>query len=353
MASAKKSNVQGCFDNKWYPEFVDFRNIRDDTTLVNIEKKINAAGNDLGISYMFSENTASPCEVEVLDKFCRAASLEDVRLGRGIAGNRRTVWLDDRSSRKLEGSGEARQYDNPLTATGLFRALAKQRFNHEKLTDATRRLMHFVDIDPTCIHALAATATPEQTSMLKNAIYKHLAFQPSIAVTIPTSRLLRFQLDLHLPVFILSNYAPGDEARGTINTKPQRRWIDLSFLKLGGSYLEGKDTKEVWGLCEAHISCIVTGWDEWRWIAYGFGDSILDGLLSDSETDDISTDPISAGILRTNDPIWRPRDYWLRVSEIRIEQAREHWEHVIYKVELSINQYVSHDISIFNPFPGI
>jgi hypothetical protein len=251
------------------------------------------------------------------------------------------VWLDDRgSSPDFEGSDTTRQYENPLTATGLTQALKRLRFNHKDLPDAARRLIYITDLDPACIHALAATASCHQTPVLRNAIYKHLTFQTSIAVKIPSAGFLTFQLDLHLPFFLLRKSTPPEQSVGKVNTKPRRRWTDMSFLKIDASESQGQEPKEVWGILEGQTSCVVAGSDDWRWVGYGFVDTEIDGFLTDLSKDDLSFDIIAAGELEANIPIWKPRDYWLKLFEIRIEQVRREWEYLIHKVELSVNRYV-------------
>jgi hypothetical protein len=77
------------FENSWYPGFSRLRNLHDDKTLVEVKKKV-ADGNDLGIYFMDSGDTASPREFEVLEELCWI-SLDDVELGIGIAGHRKAV----------------------------------------------------------------------------------------------------------------------------------------------------------------------------------------------------------------------------------------------------------------------
>jgi hypothetical protein len=327
-------------ENSWYQDFSRLRNLDDDETLVEARKRVDADGDDLGIFFMDSRDEAPPCEVEVLEDFCRGISLEDVESGIGAAGHRRAVWLDDRNSLDLEGSGDTRQYETPLTATGLIRALEKLRFNHKDLPDAARRLIYITDLDPACIHALAATASCHQARVLRNAIYKHLAFQTSIAVKIPSAGFLTFQLDLHLPFFLLRKSTPPEQSVGEVNTKPRRRWTDMSFLKIDASESQNQEPKEVWGIHEGQISCVVAGSDDWRWIGYGFIDTEIDGFLTDLSEVDLSFDVIAAGGLEANIPIWRPRDYWLKIFEIRIEQVRKEWEYLVHKVEVGVNKYV-------------
>jgi hypothetical protein len=219
-------------EKNWCPEFSRLRK-RNEKTLVELKKNVNADVEDLGNIFIVSGNTDSPLEVEVLEDFCRGTSLEDVKAGTGRAGIQRVVWVDERTCfPDREGSGDARQHENPLTATGLFRALEKSRFDHKYLPDAARRLIYITDLDPACIQALAATVSYYQARVLRNAIYQYLKFQTSIAVKIPSTGFLTFQLDLHLPFFILRKSAPPEKFEGKANIKPQRHWTDLSFLKL-------------------------------------------------------------------------------------------------------------------------
>jgi len=97
-----------------------------------------------------------------------------------------------------------------------------------------------------------------------------------------------------------------------------------------------RNPKSVWGLYEVQISCVVTGWDEFRWIAYGFVDSEIDGYLADYTEDDLIFDPIGGGNFDKDFPHWRPRDYWIKVFEHRIAQVMLRWENLVKEVELSI-----------------
>lgn len=339
MASEKKDHLEVCSENSWYLGFSRLRNLHDDETSVEVKKKVDDDGDDLGIFFMDSRDAAPRCEVEVLEDFCRGTGLEDAKSGNGAPGHRKNVWLDDRASSPALQCGD-RPYTNPLTATELKRALEVPRFNHEHLPDAARRLIYITDLDPACIHALAVTASCHQTTVLRNAIYKHLAFQTSIAVKIPSAGFLTFQLDLHLPFFLLRKSTPPGESVGKVNEKPRRRWTDMSFLKIGTSESQDQKPKEVWGIHEVQATCVVAGSDDWRWVGYGFVDAEIDGSLTDLSEVDLSFDRIAAGELEADIPIWRPRDYWLKLFEIRIERVRKEWEYLIHKLELSVNQYV-------------
>jgi hypothetical protein len=331
------------FGNSWCGEFSLPRKINDEQRLVEARKAHHADGDDLRIFFIDSGDTTAPLEVDVVESFCQRTSFEYVKKGKGLAGGRRAVWLDDRNSfPDSERSGETREYENPLTATGLLRALEPQRFNHENLHDAARRLIYVSDLSPDCIHVLAATASSLHARALRNAIYRHLVFRPSVAIKIPSSGCLTFQLELHLPFFILGKSTPPDMTHGTVKTKPDRGWTDLSFLELDNldSNVQPSEPNEVWGLQEAQISCVVTGTDDWRWTGYGFVDAEVDGLLADATEEEMGFDQLAGGEIEAKSPIWRPRDYWVRVFEIRINQITRQYEYLLYKLNLAFDQYV-------------
>jgi hypothetical protein len=186
------------------------------------------------------------------------------------------------------------------------------------------------------------TASWLQANALREAISKHLAFQSSIAVKIASAGIRTFQLDLHLPFFKLDRSRPANGSPQEANSKPRRRWIDLSFLKLETCEFQGEDQdpKEVWGIQEAHISCAVAGTDDWRWIGYGFVDTEIDGVLADSDIAELKMDQIAALKLAPTPPILCAREYWIKIFEIRIGYVRKQWLYLIGKLEHSIDLYV-------------
>jgi hypothetical protein len=324
----------------WCPEFSTLRKIKEET-LGELKEKLNVDEEEPRNLFMLSGTEDSPLEIELLEDFCRSTTLEDVKAGRGKAGTQRIVWLDERNGcPDLKGNGEARQHENPLTATGLFRALEKPRFGHEDLPDAARRLIYIEDGDPACVQALAATVPTHQSRAVSNAIYQYLKFQTSIAVNIPSTGFLTFQLDLHLPFFILRKSTPPEEFEGKVHLKPWRNWTDLSFLNLDKSDSGPQKTTEVWGIQEAQFSLVVAGSDHFRWNGYSFVDSEYDGILAESFDNDLPHDQIAAGVIEARFPYWGPRDYWIMVFEIRSRHVRNHWRYLIHKLELGIKQHV-------------
>jgi hypothetical protein len=330
-------------ETSWCPEFSKISSIHDTQKLVDVREGRVTVGDNVAIFFAASGNIDSRFEVEEFQSFCRGISLADVVAAKGPGGNQRIAWMDDRiSGPGLEGSNVAREYENPLTATALFRALNKLRFNHEKLPDAARRLVYVTDLSPACIHALVGTASWLQANALREAISKHLAFQTSIAVKIASAGIRTFQLDLHLAFFKLDRSTPPNGFPHEANAKPRRRWTNLSFMKLETCELQRGDQEpnEVWGIQEAHISCVVTGTDNWRWIGYGFVDTEIDGILAESDAEELKMDQIAAAHLHTTTPIWCAREYWIKIFEIRIGYVRKQWLYLIGKLERSIDLYV-------------
>jgi hypothetical protein len=331
------------FDKLCVPEFSSYRKVVDEKLLIDFKEEVNAEYEGERLRYFSADfaDTASQPEVELLERFCQDTSLEDVKLGKSSAGSRRAIWIDDRSTNELDftGRGIARQHPNPLTATGLFRALIEPRYNHDNLPDAARRLIYVNNLDPACIHALAATAHIHQAPALRSAIYNHLAFQPAIRVAVPSAGFLNFQLELHLPFFILSQSTPPDPPV-KCKSQPPREWTDLSFLELQTLKPQSSVPGEVWGLHAAHISYVVTGSDDWRFVGYAFVDQEADGLLTDKSEEDLGFDQIAAGEIEARFSLCRPRDHWVLVFEVRAEQVRRAWEYLIYKLEIGVSQYV-------------
>lgn len=327
----------------WCPEFSIISSIHDTEKLIDLREECDTVGDDVDIFFTDSGNIDSRFELEELKDFCRGTSLADIIAAKSPGGTQRIAWMDDRTSGPgLEGSKVAREYKNPLTATGLFRALDKPRFSDEHLPDATRRLIYVTDLSPACIYALIGTASGLQANALREAISKHLTFQSSIGVKIASSGIRTFHLDLHLPFFKLDRSTPPIMSPGEANAKPRRRWTDLSFMKLETCKLqeEDQDSNEVWGIQEAHISCVVAGTDNWRWVAYGFVDTEIDGILAESGLEELNMDQIAAEKLDRSRPILCPREYWIKIFEIRIGCVRKHWFYLIRELERVIDLYV-------------
>jgi hypothetical protein len=103
---------------------------------------------------------------------------------------------------------------------------------------------------------------------------------------------------------------------------------------------------QVW-LCENQTSIVVTGIDHWVWTAYGIVDTYFGSKESLKHYDEQSdqsgqVDPLSKGQLHAHPLtlIWTPREYFLAIVAIRMNEALRAWRETISVVEDSVKQYV-------------
>lgn len=136
------------------------------------------------------------------------------------------------------------------------------------------------------------------------------------------------------------------DTRKKADGEPLRQSWELPFLSrpintsksIGGLYC----------LYEAQISVTITGIDHWVWTAYGF----VDNYFGSNETVEGyhklkgqfrgRADPLAAGQLNADEPIWMPREYFFKVFEIRIKQVLKEWNRIVCTMEKEIKRYVQH-----------
>ncbi|KAF2193385.1 hypothetical protein K469DRAFT_734797, partial [Zopfia rhizophila CBS 207.26] len=291
---------------------------------------------------LFDEDSVPRCEAEEVQDFCRGARLQNIESGIDPVARRRAAWLDDRSLHQSKFNENSRMYGNPLSPAELYWCLKEKRFNVRDKVNAHRRLIYISNLDPYYILALINTASSHQVSALRDAIWKHLAWQMSIKVKIPPKGYSAFTLEFHVPYFALRDSNSWSEVAHSENRRPSRRWIDLSFLKVRPQLRE----KSTYGICEAQISLVICGIANSRWVAYSFVDTEFDDedLLSENSSDEnFHEDPIagtcSNRIIDADSPLWDPREYFLVVVEFRMSQVLKEWRNLVRKVECYISDY--------------
>jgi hypothetical protein len=154
-----------------------------------------------------------------------------------------------------------------------------------------------------------------------------------------------FQLAFHIPFYAwrVSDKAREDH-RLDANACRLRQSRDVSFLNWDG--LRSSDF-----LYEAHMSCLVAGSDESRWVAYAFVDTYFDDAEEAKETVEayhedsvqdggLHVDPLTFGVITADRAISTPREYFLCVFQIRIAQVKREWEQVVGKIQQSVREYV-------------
>src|SRR5271154_240991 len=154
-----------------------------------------------------------------------------------------------------------------------------------------------------------------------------------------------FQLAFHLPYYVWrGSQKVCEDHRRDANASPLRQSQDVSFLNWKSSGSSGF-------LYEAQISCVVAGSDEWRWVAYCFVDTYFDAAEDAKETvlsyhedslvdEGMPADPFTFGVTHADNPIQKPKEYFLMVFRIRIDQVKREWQQLVAKVQQSIREYV-------------
>jgi hypothetical protein len=103
------------------------------------------------------------------------------------------------------------------------------------------------------------------------------------------------------------------------------RWFrDVSHLDF-----EGKNSY----LYKAQISCVISGIDEWRWVAYCFADSYFDG---ENTTQEEFAGLDQYGVIGGPD---KAREFFLSVLLSRVKQITHEWEIVVRNVEKSFRKF--------------
>lgn len=135
--------------------------------------------------------------------------------------------------------------------------------------------------------------------------------------------------------YALRTSSPKLSPTTPIKCKPDRGWTDLSFLTNDTTApLEGSPV----GIREAQVSLVICGSDEKRWVAYCFVDTGFDDEEEDGE-DIHRADRIADGNVDANRPIWNPREYFLLIVRIRMEQILKEWTDLVRYVETQFKEY--------------
>ena len=105
-----------------------------------------------------------------------------------------------------------------------------------------------------------------------------------------------------------------------------------------GKYSAGAQTHEY--LCEAQVSVLVTGIDEWFWTAYCCVDKYFGSEETVQNYYDKGLDALSGGERWLRLPIWNPREYFLFILSCRFQQATKEWTIVVRALEASLRSQV-------------
>lgn len=157
-----------------------------------------------------------------------------------------------------------------------------------------------------------------------------------------------FQMEFHLPFFALRKLSQSENSCSSFCELPTRKFKDLYLSKEGNDV---QNNQEKYKLHYAQVSCVVYGHDEWNYTAYAFKDTgheenddvdsnshgENDALFTQEEIDE---DPLAKWPDASRNPIWRPRQYFLRAFEAQLEEPRQEWDKLVRRLEVDIREYV-------------
>ncbi len=140
MDSTGGGNFPDYYAKEWDPVFSQDREFNDDKFFVDIIRDIGAADDDFYFwrDAQQSDESLTFSKFEVVEKFCKNASLQHLKSGTIPETQRRAAWLDDRSlldvgcsyrscgnlnCSHLATNTLVRTHNNPLTGTALYRLL--------------------------------------------------------------------------------------------------------------------------------------------------------------------------------------------------------------------------------------
>ncbi|KAI0127838.1 hypothetical protein BJ170DRAFT_389979 [Xylariales sp. AK1849] len=359
--------------HKWNVEFTILRSIDEEEAnkpCIETWEAIKPGDSIITLFVETDEVDTSPDQISRdIQEFC-----PDARRVKDLHTSKAPVALLNDS----DSSGRHRIYGSALTANQLYEALQRPRFQGRRSAtrvaqntrkaqsensaientldsnepDAERRLIYVANPDQWTVLALAATATYHQARFLRRFIYDHLAFNASIDVVIPPRGLSAFALIFHLPFYALreSTLPPVNDIRYKGGERLLRQYQDITFLS--SPPWTQKNNSEFVYLYESQVSCLVSGWDRWTWVAYLFIDlyygnadqESLDDYREESDQfadqlgSEFSTiDPLLAG-QGGGKPERRPREYFLNVFEVRSRKVMNEWHRLVTKVHQDIKR---------------
>ncbi|KIX09865.1 uncharacterized protein Z518_00946 [Rhinocladiella mackenziei CBS 650.93] len=241
---------------------------------------------------------------------------------------------------------------SPLSASSSHGTSSSDDSDYRKI-DAEQRLVYITDLDRWTIVALIRTASYYQAFPLRDALYKHLSFEPSIGMRITSEGLQTYQIAFHLPYYVWRSSPIPNKDHRCIGTEPLRETRNVSFLN---DALPGclPNSPPFDFLYEAQMSCVIAGFDKWSWDGYFFCDAYFDdgdpdkesvGLYYlDNQGDElVLVDPFARGELSTDRPLENPINYFLTVFRVRLCQIQNEWQRVVNNLLRRIRIFIRNE----------
>ncbi|RYP33757.1 hypothetical protein DL767_004624 [Monosporascus sp. MG133] len=213
--------------------------------------------------------------------------------------------------------------------------------------------VYIANIDRWTVLSLAATASESQARALGEFIYRHLQWTTGTRLhnRIITEGIPLYALEFHLPFYALRKHRKTLRDLRTRRTgEPLRQSQDVTFLR---TLQEKNDNSGNDIIYQAKVSCLVSGWDRYSWVAYMFIDLYFEESHVDEDLESIADyeqhlcdhevrlDPFTAGETTSHAALCEPREYFLQVLAVRLSKTKHEWEHLVLHIEEAIGTYMS------------
>ncbi|KAK7456630.1 hypothetical protein Landi51_01906 [Colletotrichum acutatum] len=305
-------------------------------------------GEEDTIFFLITEENwaADKSRVAPLVAFLQRATLEGFQqVNSHIPTDNIAMLIDGNFS---ESEIRPRQYLGALSALRLLEELQKKRYRDNAgdkevdFIDAERRLIYVVDLSRWAVLALVGSAPESLYRQLAGFLLNYILSRPCLGVHFSTEGPETFVIEFSFPYWVwrTSKTLIRDHRAKSSDEKSLRSSLDVSFLRtLAGSQ---SDIEGIDAIYSSHVSCIVTGYDQFRWTCIllceawfeveVIGLPTLDSIARyEGEQQDVAE---SFGVVKPSDPIlrgksdmfdstaemWLPRPYFLRALEIRLRQ---------------------------------
>lgn len=138
---------------------------------------------------------------------------------------------------------------------------------------------------------------------------------------------LGFTLEFHLPYYALRQH----------DSKLQ----DPRGLRRCGKFIPGRSASSLPEcLYEAQISVVIVGVDEWVWTAYCCTENYFGSEETVQFYHERGLDAPSGGARPTHYPVWNPREYFLFILALRVNQITKEWSNTVIALEERLQYHV-------------
>ena len=191
-----------------------------------------------------------------------------------------------------------------------------------------------------CALAIASTSPRYQAPTLREFLQRYVSnrvffgvsmvlftFARSVPRGLQNQYLGSFTLEFHLPYYVLRQH---DGAKDD----PRR-------LRRCGTFISDQITLSTCEfLYEAQISFVIVGIDEWVWTAYCCTERYFGSEESIDFYYERSLDAPTGGTKPRHFPLWNPREYYLFILSLRIQQVTKEWSNLVQALEERLRFHV-------------